>query len=337
MVCRSSAIAFHNGTMEYIGSNSASIMYTNTMQSVIDRYIGQSPQYRKSTCTKPQPRESSSLSSIFQNVLHYFTTWRKGGGLRLAADPLSTPVHPNVQLFREEIENLAPFVHMTSKQRSELWVALTFPGWLTDTEELCQIADAAQGIFRGIFVAEHSSAAYTAMGYELCRTPDDAFNCQGPGRITTVDIQNNHLTSITLSKTPILSWMQLEAISAVSQGMNKSAMVKWVESFVSNKRSDLVMITGPGARDQHLLHLIEHSQIGRLAINQSSIATDKVAVMGAAQFAKDTLERRFTGCWELPDCLDIRREADRIAGKFDPPSKPSVWSLLDGPRLHHEL
>lgn len=339
MLRRSSAVAFHNGTVEYIGSNSASMKYTSTMRSVMDRYVGQPPQRRVSSCRMPQPREPMLPSSYFQNVFHYFITWQRSWSQQLAADSFPTSVHPNAYLFRKEIEALAPFVHMSSEQRSRLSVALVFPGWLTETEELCQIVDAAARTFDQVFVADHPSAVYTAMGYELCRTPDSQFDCEGPHRITTVDIQSNDLVSTTLSKMPMYHWVPLEATSVVSKGMNNTEMGNLIDSFISTHRPDLVMITGLGAHSHRLQHFIERSQTGPLIEDQSLIPAEKVAVMGAAQFAKDTLERRFDGCWELPECLDIRREADRVAGKFSPPVKPSIWPLANGRtgHVHEEL
>lgn len=329
--------------MEYIDSRLASENYTNAMQTVLDGYIGKKSRFYRSSCRQAKPRPSNSWPiGILKDMSRYLFSWRHGEEQYLAEDSLSKPdIHPIARSFLEELNNTEPFSHMSRKQKSRLSVALAFPGWLTETEELCQIMSVASELFGTVFAAEHPTAAYTAMGYDFCRTPDDAYDCQGPGRLTTIDIQNDHSVFVAQSRTPMSGWMPLEVRSAVYQDATEGAakMVDWVELFISTLHSDLVMITGPGTAsgDHHLRHLIMQSPtIAPLLINQSLIPSDRVVAMGAAQFAKDSLERRFDGCWELPECLDIRREADRIAGKFAPLITPTKWSLTDI-RKGHEV
>lgn len=321
--------------MKYLAFKPGSTEYLTTMQSIVDKHIDQSPRPRVSSCrlTKQLRIPTSSTSTL--NLLSHITAWWMGEDEESSTAPSLPPVDRTVQLFQTEIEALAPFGDMSNGDKSKIRVALTFPGWLTESQELCQIVEAAERMFGQVFVAVHPSAVYTALGYQFCQTPFDAYDCQEPGRLVTIDVEWDGLLSVTLSKTPIYNWAPFKAISAVSEHMNDSETVEWIDSVISSERPDMVAITGPGARRPHLQRLIECSEARPLIVNhQSSIPVDRVTAMGAAQFAKDSLERQSDGCWELLECIDIRQEADRIAGTFNPPENPSSWSLVSDRNQH---
>lgn len=315
------------------------------MQSIVDKYVGLPPQIRTSRCPQQQQQSPLSSSPFAQGLFHYFTTTlfhqnflRK----RASQQPTTTKeppalINPNVKLFQAEMEALAPFVNMSSDQRSKVSISISIPGWLTGTEEVCQIAEAATWTFGRVFVTEsHASASYTALGYELCRIDYGYFDCTGPGRIMTVDLQKNDLVVLSQVQTPLLYWATDPVVFSVSKGLSHSAKVEWINSFVSSQHPDMVMITGPGANEPHLLQAIQSSKASSLLINQSSVPADSIAAMGAAQAAKDNLERQIDDCGEFNDCYMTRREADRIAGKFSP-LKPSIWPAAGLHRYHDEL
>ena len=59
-----------------------------------------------------------------------------------------------------------------------------------------------------------------------------------------------------------------------------------------------------------------------------SIEPEDIIIKGAAHMAKNALENHNTDCSEFNECRDIRREADRIAGKYMF-RKPKVWPAAD--------
>lgn len=314
------------------------------MQSIVDKQVGLPPQIRTSRCPQQQQQSPPSPSPFGQGLFHYFTTTlfrqsilRKRDRQQPAAEEPPASINPNVELFQAEMEALAPFVNMSSDQRSKISISISIPGWLTGTEEVCQIAEAAARTFGRVFVTEsHASASYTALGYELCRIDYGYFDCTGPGRIMTVDLQKNDLVVLSQVQTPLLYWATDPVTFAVSKGLSHSDKVEWINSFVSSQHPDMVMITGPGANEPHLQQAIQSSKASSLLINQSSVPADRVAAMGAAQAAKDNLERQFDDCGEPDECYMIRREADQIAGKFSP-LRPSIWPAAGLRHFHDEL
>ena len=293
---------------------------------------------------RQQQQQLPSSSPFAQGLFHYFTTalfrqniLRKRDSQQPITKEPPAPIHPNVKLFRADMEALAPFVNISSDQRSKVSISISIPGWLTGTEEVCQVAEAATSTFGRDFVTEsHASASYTALGYELCRIDYGNFDCTGPGRIMTVDLQKNDLVVLSQIQTPLLHWATDPVTFSVSKGLSHSAKKEWINSFVSSQHPDMVMITGPGANEPHLLQAIQSSKASSLLINQSSVPADRVAAMGAAQVTKDNLERQIDDCGEFNECSIIRREADRIAGKLSP-LKPSIWPAAGLHRYHDEL
>src|SRR5689334_6759151 len=112
--------------MEHISSTYGSSEYCTLMQSIVDKYVGLPTQIQTSRC--PQEPQSPPSSYLFaQGFFHYFTTTifrqkilrKRDSQLPITKEP-PAPINPNVKLFQAEIEALAPFVNMSSEQRSKV-------------------------------------------------------------------------------------------------------------------------------------------------------------------------------------------------------------------------
>lgn len=314
------------------------------MQSIVDKYIDQQPREHSSILCKKGQKLSHSPGPIKGGFSSYFATalfspyilWKQKVPLS-AAESSYVIVDSNIQRFEAEMKALTPFAEMSNDQRSKISVSLTVPGWFTGTDEFCQLGEAVAGVFGRVSLSSHPSASYTAMGYELCPTQYEAFECNGPGRLMTIDFQKNNTMTLSLEETPSSIWTQSRVTFTVSQNLNHLEAVQSINSFIESTNPDLILISGPGTMQSHLQQVVRDSKANRLLIDQSLVPTDKVATMGAAQLAKDYLERQFDSCFELEICEAIRRDADRIAGKFRPPTSPKRWPLAAIRNWHDEL
>ena len=330
--------------MAYVGSSSASMEYNTLLQSLLEKEIGLPARRTGSHCLKsspphpPSPFDESFLSFLVALLSLPMEVWKN----YLQRQPVDKevemiPVNPHVQLFRTQMEALKPFADMSTEQRSHVAVSIAVPPWLTGTDEACEIIEAAELVFGEVLhLARTPWASYTAMGYELCTIDYEAFDCNGPGRIMTIEFRND-LATMSLARTPMLLWAQGPLIFTVSKGLIEDDLVQWINLFVDTEKPDLVMITGPSADAAYHHDAVLQSRAAPRLINQTSTFTDQVVAMGAAQETKNTLESQGEDCSEPDKCTKIRREPDRIAGKYKPP-RPATWPDVASERhVHDEL
>jgi hypothetical protein len=338
---RYSAIAFHNGTMVYVAYRPGSTEYQALMQSILNKEFGRSPQRRSTRCLRaeppppPSPFDESFLSFLVALFSLPKELWNKHAQQPVVQEP-PVPVSPNAQLFKTQMEALPPFANMSAEQRLHVSVSISVPAWLTGTEEACQVIEAAVMTFGRVAKPESPpSASYTALGYELCRISYDAFDCTGPGRIMTIEFQSD-LIVMSLARTPLLEWSFDPLTFSVSGEHDGDALVEWIDSFVDTQNPDMVMMSGPNADVPHLRNAVLRSRAASHLIDQPSIPGHRAVAMGAARAAKDRLESQIDDCSEPKECIEIRKQADRIAGKYKVP-KPSIWPAVGRLHLHQEL
>ena len=313
------------------------------MQSMLNKELDRPPQERStrhrcggvSIRPPPSPFDESFLGFLVALFSLPRTLWDKYFPQPVVQEP-PVPLNPNTQLFKDHIEALLPFTNMSTEQRLNVSVALSHPAWLTGEKETCQAIEAASMIFREpVMVESPPSSSYIAMGYELCDTDYEAFDCKGPGRIMTIEFEDD-LTVMSLIQTP--SIYQPPLSFAVSRRNDDDGLVEWINSFVDSQNPDMVMTTGSNANNDRLHEAVLRSRASSRLVSQpnASIADVRAVVMGAARSAKDTLESQWDDCGEPQECYEIRKQADRIAGKYNGP-RPSIWPAIARLPMHIEL
>lgn len=90
----------------------------------------------------------------------------------------------------------------------------------------------------------------------------------------------------------------------------------------------MITVAGSGADLSIFQEALDLSNAAGQVKSSDTIEAKDVLVKGAAQAAKDALENHSTDCSEFLECLDIRREADRIAGKYKF-QRPGVWPAVN--------
>jgi hypothetical protein len=216
---------------------------------------------------------------------------------------------------------LPPFTDMSPEKLSETSVGIQIPSWLMDREEVCHIIDAAERTFgRLVNVETPPSSAYTAAGYELCRISHEAFECEGPGNIMTLEYDGN-VAVASVIQTPLLYWDRNPVTFSVRAGLTSKGMTEWINEFIQSQSPDKLLVLGSHVGDKLFMDAIANS---RAIVDSNDLALDRILGFGAAQAAKERLESHSDDCGEWEECDELRREADAIAGKYKA-VKPSSW------------
>jgi hypothetical protein len=312
------------------------------MQSILNKELDHPPQQRSthpycggvSIRPPPSPFDESFLSFLVALFSLPKTLWDKYFPEPVVQEP-PVPLNPNTQLFKDHMEALPPFANMSTEQRLNTPVVVSHPAWLTRKEETCQAIEAASMIFREpVWIESPLSSSFTALGYVLCNKDYEAFECRGPGRIMTIEFEGD-LTTMSLLQTPLRSEFPLKF--SVSK-RHEDALVEWINSFVDTEEPDMVTTTGSNENDPRLLNAVLRSRASPRLISQPDVSTGggRAVVMGAAREAKDSLERHGYDCWEPEKCDELRKQADRIAGRHNGPM-PSIWSAVARLWTHTDL
>lgn len=314
-----------------INTMAASQEYKNLMQPILDQATHEKPQKAKTQCYKPRPApQSSSFDKSFPDFFLACFSWTK----RQLQKPFAKqepqeviPLHPTVQLIQSQMRALQPFSEMTPKQLSQAAVGIQIPSWLAGSEEACHIIEAAEKTFGRLASFEKSpSSAYTAAGYELCRISRDEFECTGPGRIMTLEY-DDEVAAASVMQTPLFNVFANSVTFSVRRGLTSQSMIDWIDAFIDSQKPDMLMLAGAGADDASFVEAVKGSRAASLLDgHSSSLPATQVLVLGVAQTAKDTLENQ-NGCAEWDECWEIRRKADAIAGVYNPPAPP-IWPAV---------
>ena len=313
--------------MAPVGTVATSQEYKNLIQPILDPKISQEPRKLILQCPKELPYSQPSLldRSFFDFLVTAFlwpgTLWRSSNKKQLIGLPL---LHPTAQLMKDHFLTLPPFTTMTPEVLSQLAVGVEIPSWLTDSEEACHIATAAQRTFgRLVRIESPPSSAYTAAGYELCRISYDAFECIGPGRIMTLEYDGN-LVVASLMQTPLINWFKNPVTSSVKVGLISQNLTEWIDRFTQSQHPDRLILLGAKADEPSFVDAVMNSQAASYVDHQFHIPPSQIMALGAAQAAKDGLESQIDDCGEPSECENIRRKADAIAGTYRP-LQPSTW------------
>ena len=223
---------------------------------------------------------------------------------------------------------LPPFSGMDAGRPSKLTIAISLPPWLTDSPIACHIASATSRTFGRLISLENPpSSAYMAAGYELCRISHEAFECDGPGRIMTLEC-DDYACVASITQTPLMRWFPnpiTYSASAISRIQNLSA---WIDSFAESQRPNHLMLVRGRANDALVSDAVAKSHAASDLIHSSpSIPPKNIVAFGTAMAAKVAVESQIDDCTEPSRCLDIRRKADAIAGTPEM-LRPDVWPAV---------
>ena len=337
-IYRHAAVAFHNGTAKHVGTTSGSAEYRALMNSIAQGETSREPQKRFSRCyRKPSdvpsihPCDQGFLSCILHLLQLPQQIWRSYSP-QTTKEESPLPIDPKVQLFKEQLEMLLPFYQMTATERSQVSVSIVIPPWLKGTNETCEIFEAASMVLGQGFPDESTpSAVYTAMGYELHRISPAFYKPVVPGRIMTVDFEDDLVTA-ALVETPLTYHFNNPVEFAVARNFDGDNFKHWLRHFVKATKPDIMVIIGGNASDTEIQEAITtQSEVATFRIDQSANHLGRIKTLGAALAARTWLERQRFDCLEVGECLTIRDEANRLAGNFTRPV-PSVW----GARALHQ-
>ena len=166
------------------------------------------------------------------------------------------------------------------------------------------------------------------MGYELCRVSQEAYEYDGPGRIAIFEY-DGYLATASVVKTPLLHiFDRLETRCAILISNNPAELSKWIKSFLEACSPDMIAVAGSNIYSTIFQKALSLSNAVGRAEPDGYVEVEDILVKDAAQAAKDVLENHDTDCSEFPECLAIRREADRIAGEYKF-SRPKMWPAVN--------
>ena len=238
------------------------------------------------------------------------------------------PLDSTEQMIQAQLLSLQPFANMSAESRSQVTVAIQLPAWFLASPYACsfyRIAEETFGRFVGLESA--SSSAYTALGYELCRVSQEAYECNGPGRLAVFEYDGYLATASTI-RTPLDIFSRLGTRYSTLVSNNSVEISEWINSFLNSASPDVITLAGSAALSGIFQEAINLSYAADHVEASSSVGVKDLVVKGAAQAAKDALENHNTDCGEFEECLAIRREADRIAGRYVF-QRPSVWPAVN--------
>lgn len=328
----SSSVAYHNGTIITLASIGGSDEFRNLMWTALGSQNIYEPQSATISCpdrvwdTKPK-----SEKDMLRPMRSYGAALRERikDAFRSPQPPDPIPsLDANEQMIQAQLLALEPFVDMNAEARSQVTVAIQIPPWLVASRLACKFLKAAEATFGRVGGFESvSSSTYTALGHELCRVAHEAYRCDGPGRLATLEY-DGYLAVASIIKTPIGIFDHMWTKYSVLTSSNPAELSKWINSFLDACSPDMIALAGSGVGLSIFQQALELSNaVGRTEMDDA-VKPEDIIVQGAAEVAKDYLETRDTDCSEFDECLDIHCEADRIAGEYQF-RRPKIWPAVN--------
>ena len=321
-----------------MGTIAATQEYIDLVQNAQNEAIGQELRNRATRCVESlqNPLSLPSDPSFLDSLMNIFRwpqeLWKSTTNQRQIELP---PLHPTAQLIQNQMLALPPFSSMTSETLSRSTIGIVIPSWLAGSELACHVAAAAERTFNRLAAFESPpSSAHAAAGYELCHISYDAFDCTGPGQIMTLEYDGSTAVA-SLMQTPLPSWSANPVTFSTRRGLASQAMTGWIDEFLQTERPERLILAGSRTTNVFFADaLVKSRAVSILEKSRGSLPPEDVLVLGAAQAAKESLERQVDDCGEPKECVELRREADRIAGAYRA-LEPAAWPI-SGPR-HVEL
>ena len=315
--------------------------YRQLMSSTLGRHDTDEPRSAALKCSarvwkaEPVPFDKDILK-----LMHSYADYLMQK-IKLAFDPSKLsefipPLDHVEQMIQAQLSALQPFASMSAESRSQATVAIQVPAWLVASPYACSFRQVAEATFgRVVGLESASSSAYTALGYELCRVSQDAYDCDGPGRLAIFEY-DGHLATASIIKTPLDIFDRLETRYSTLTSHKSAELSEWINSFLDAGLPDMITLAGSDVDLSTFQEALELSNATGQVELGGFITVEDVLVKGAAQVAKDALENHNTDCSEFRECLDIRCEADRIAGKYMF-QRPNVWPAVNNRHWRSDL
>lgn len=335
---RSSAVAFHNGSMSPIASITGSADFKDLMQRYQSESNGSRLDRPFEVCHEnPHPNERPAYYRSFFSFLSTPLRLLLGSRYQQPTKPVpATVLDQDVSILYDSFHALK-LADEDAYKMPILRIGLAVPEWLTDAQ-VCKISDAIQYMGASIQTVEYAhTAALAAHGYEFCRISSDYLECPPSERIMTLEYNRATLTA-SLIKTPALLWSGIVAYATNNTlGVDhigtafpyphdaEIAITTWISEFVRLNTPERIILLGPSIAHPLFQTAILNPTISSLiATADPAIPPPSAAVLGVARIAKDMLESQTTDCLEEKWCDAIREEADRLAGAATPSARTEL-------------
>lgn len=307
--------------------------YRSLMSSTLGRHNTSEPRLTALKCparrwkAEPMPFDKD-IFKVMRSYADYMMEKTKDAFDSSNISELIPALDSTEQMIQAQLLALQHFASMSDELRSQVTVAIQIPAWFVASPYACSFRKVAEATFgRAVGLESASSSAFTALGYELCRVSQEAYECDGPGRLAIFKY-DGHLATASIIKTPLDIFDRLETRYSTLASNESSELSTWINSFLDACPPDMITLAGSDVdlnTFQEALHL---SNATCQVESGGSVQVEDILVEGAAHAAKDALENHNTDCGEFRECLDIRREADRIAGKYKF-QQPKVWPAVN--------
>ena len=236
--------------------------------------------------------------------------------------PAPPPLHPAAEVIRQELLALEPMASHRNGLRA-LEIDIAIPAYLAGTDLVCHVYEALDSLsLRYGPPSFPVDAAFTAMGYDMCRISSDYLPCNAPEKIMLLEY--NHARSLVMAswiRTPIHSWAcETVAWDAFQMPSKNGAELlrHWLNNIITTNSPANITVRGSNSTVQNLIAAIHGSEAEPLLVlpQEHNVSTEHVVEFGAARKAKELLDRQPDDCIEDGKCERIRRKADKIAGAF---------------------
>lgn len=229
----------------------------------------------------------------------------------ISADPISA-------MLQREIKTLLPFA-LHRGDLSSFRVRVAIPAYLQGTDLGCAIRYTSEAIFNNaVEFCNPADAAFSTLAYHLCRIPSDYWPCDTPPRLMA--IEHNEKQHVAFA-----SWIDIRVglntaswdISRIDPLKATDELRQWVESLVDEHDPDLLTFVGNEAMVSLLNKTTISPKIASRLVGQGSAITSQSAIaLGAAQGAKELMDRQRTDCIQDQECDDIQQKADELVGEW---------------------
>ena len=205
--------------------------YRNLMSSTLGQHDAYEPRSTALKCparfwrAEPVPYDKDILNLVHSCVDYFMEKLKDAFEPSKLSDYLP-PSDPTTQMIQAQLLALQPFASISAEARSQVTVAVQIPPWLVASPYACNFREAAEATFGRVVGLESASlSAYTALGYELCRVSQEAYECNGPGRLVTLEY-DGHLATASIIKTPVDIFDRLETRYSTLTSQKSAELLK---------------------------------------------------------------------------------------------------------------
>ncbi|KAI1173332.1 hypothetical protein F4777DRAFT_558092 [Nemania sp. FL0916] len=313
----SSAVSFHNGTVESTASLEPTARYIDLLERWRIDSAGGGLKDPWPDGLMSEPQQDGWLTSLATRLR---TLWPETFGTETSLN-ISKDAEILCELFQTlQAQNTVPSMRN---------VGISVPIWTTDVQaqDIFAAATCANLSIRDMIHEAPATAA--SQGTDICRVPSDYLPC-GSAHIMTLDLSKNVLVasfhaiyrgwylwqprrySVYAHDGKMLG--DIEADSMEYNDRMIREITDWINKFAEDRPVHSLYLIGQLANNSILREAAIRSQIGSQLTDLNRYTSDEVVSVGTAILAKERMESQDTDCTEPPQCEHIREEADRLTG-----------------------